>query len=139
MTVLSALLLMLLAGPAPKAEVRPGWVGLTVTSQRNEQEQWLVVEAMAPGGPAERAGFRKDDVITRIDGKPLRFADDMALLDFLGRIKPGQKIRWTVRRDGTVAERDLVAAAMSDAVYERWKANVILARQAAEAAKSQHQ
>jgi S1-C subfamily serine protease len=135
MNVLAALLMMFLAGPAPKAEVRPGWVGLTVTSQRNEQEQWLVVEGMAPGGPAERAGFRKDDVIARIDGKPLRFQDDLALLDFLGRIKPGQKIRWTVRRDEKVAERELVAARMPDAVYERWKANVLLARQAAEAAK----
>jgi S1-C subfamily serine protease len=129
---------MLLAGPVPKAEARPGWVGLTVTSQRNEQEQWLVVEAMAPGGPAERAGFRKYDVITRIDGKPLRFQDDLALLYFLGRIRPGQKISWTVKRDDVVAERVLAAAPMPDAVYERWKANVLLARQAAEAAKSQH-
>jgi len=121
-------LMLLLVFAAPRA--RPGWLGLGFTAHRNDREQWLVVRIVIPGGPAEQAGLRVDDVITRIDGKPLAFRDNVDLLEYLGRIAPRQRVTFTISSRGRSTTREVVAIEMTDAYYERWRLNLDLARRA---------
>lgn len=56
--------------------VRRAWTGLDVQGPEGMQN-WksrggVVVEAVAPGGPAARAGMRPGDVLVRANGRPLR-------------------------------------------------------------------
>ncbi|MBU6477106.1 MAG: PDZ domain-containing protein [Xanthomonadaceae bacterium] len=49
------------------ADSRRGMFGMAVMST----DKGLRVDAVTPGGPAERAGIKAGDTITRIDGKPV--------------------------------------------------------------------
>ncbi|HEX8252327.1 MAG TPA: PDZ domain-containing protein [Thermoanaerobaculia bacterium] len=119
------------------ADTRPGWLGLGFTYHVEGDERWLHVRRLAPGGPAERAGIAVDDVITRIDGNAPRFRDDVALMEFLGRIKPGQKVVLSVIHEQRPRDVTLRAIPMSDESFARWREGLELARKkrAARAAK----
>ncbi|HYO76629.1 MAG TPA: PDZ domain-containing protein [Thermoanaerobaculia bacterium] len=110
------------------AEPRPGWLGLGFTYHVDGNERWLHVRRLAPGGPAQRAGIAVDDVITRIDGRAPRFDDDVALMEFLGRIKPGQKVVLSVIHEQRPTDVTLRAVVMSDESYARWREGLELAR-----------
>ena len=49
--------------------------------------------------PAEAAGLRKDDVVTKVDGKPV--TDGIALIVAIRTHQPGDTIEFTVMRDGS--------------------------------------
>jgi len=51
------------------------------------------------GGPAEKAGLKAGDVITKIDGKPINTAEEL-LVDIKSH-QPGQTIQVTYRRGGS--------------------------------------
>lgn len=76
--------------------------GCDVQSGENELPRWsfeenprlIMVEA---GTPADRAGLREGDELIRIDGIPLRSADGGRRF---GAVRPGERVRWTYRRDG---------------------------------------
>lgn len=108
--------------------VRPGWLGLGFTSHREGKEQWLVVRFVVPGSPAERAGFQPNDVVTRIDGKPLAFRDDFDLLQSLGRFQPGQRIRFTILVRQQRLTREVIAVPMTEEQFRRYTLNVEVAR-----------
>lgn len=110
---------------------RPGWFGLGFTHHMQDDEQWLVVRAVAPGGPAAKAGLALGDVVTAINGKPIRFKDTVALLEAVGTIGPNERVRFQVIRGGRKLTLTLTTAPMSDAQFERWKANLEIERRAA--------
>ncbi|MGH8191221.1 MAG: PDZ domain-containing protein, partial [Rhodanobacteraceae bacterium] len=74
------------------ANDKRGMLGIAASRGRDG----LRVEAVTPGGPAERAGLQTGDVITAIDGKRLSPNDSYALAD----LQPGKTARLTVIRDG---------------------------------------
>lgn len=103
-------------------EDRPGWVGMGITPTPGQKRPaWLHVRHIAKDGPAEAAGMQSQDVITHIDGKPVAFTSDAQVLQFFGSLKPQQKVKFTVRRTTGEKVVTVVAAPMSDAMYERWK------------------
>lgn len=116
-----ALLLVLLAA-------RPGWLGLGFTHHTQDREQWVVVRAVAPGGPAEKAGLQQGDVITTINDKRIDAKDTVALLEKLGTIRAGEKVRLGIVRGEKKLTVVLVPAPMTDEQFERWKANLELER-----------
>ncbi|MBM4107274.1 MAG: Do family serine endopeptidase [Phycisphaerae bacterium] len=86
--------------------VARGWLGVNVVdlSPReggNGKRQGLRVEFVAPGSPAEKAGLRPGDVVTRVQGRPVegsaKFRTSIAL------IPPDTDVTIDVLRNGEAA------------------------------------
>jgi putative serine protease PepD len=63
------------------------------------------ITTIVAGGPADKAGLKKGDVITSFDGKTIGSADDLTAAVF--QAKPGQKVSVTVTRNGTTQHLSL--------------------------------
>jgi serine protease Do len=75
----------------------------------------VLVQQVQPGGPAEKAGLKPGDIITAIDGRPIKDGDD--LVREIASRRPGSSIRLGYQRDGkpadarvTIGDRDKVFA-----------------------------
>jgi serine protease Do len=83
--------------------VRRPWIGVRLEAPRTDNPRELImrgatVAAVTPGSPAERAGLRQGDVITRVRTRTVhnRFDWDAALLD----LRVGEQVPLVVRRGG---------------------------------------
>ncbi|HST28603.1 MAG TPA: PDZ domain-containing protein [Rudaea sp.] len=74
-----------------------GMIGLVLSPDK----QGLRVDAITPGGPADKAGVHDGDVLTAIDGKKLAGEDAG---DALHDLKIGQGVKLTVLHDGKSRE-----------------------------------
>jgi len=103
-----------LAG-AMEAILPRGWLGLglschcTVQAQR-EGPRWTFyepprIEAIDGEGPAAASGVRPGDLLVAVDGHPL--TDEAGAAAF-SSLRPGQRVRLTVRRDGVDRKVELV-------------------------------
>lgn len=93
----------------PQAQGGPGvYFGMEVDCgdcgwrQENGDWRWhasepLRVSAVVPGAPAQRAGIRAGDVLLRIDGRPFTTP---GAGHFSAGLRPGQSVRFEVRRGG---------------------------------------
>jgi serine protease Do len=79
----------------------------------------VLVQQVQPGGPADKAGLKPGDIITQVDGRPIKDGDD--LVNEIASRKPGSSIRLGFVRDGkptdttvTVGDRDKVFAEMNN-------------------------
>jgi len=84
--------------------VRRPWIGVRLDEPRTNNPRELIargatVAAVTPGSPAERAGLRRGDVITRVRSRTVRnrFDWDAALLD----LRVGEQVPLVLRRDGS--------------------------------------
>lgn len=57
-----------------------------------------VINNVDPDSPADKAGLKRYDVITEVDGKPVKDGGDLQFK--IAEIKPGTKIDLTIIRDG---------------------------------------
>ncbi len=89
---------------------------------------WLFVRQIVPGGPADRAGLKTQDVITLINGKRISFIDELAALNFFSGIRPGQRVLLGVVRGRTVQTVTIVAAGAPPYMVERRRINEEVAK-----------
>jgi len=68
------------------------------TAIMNDVPQGAYVVEVVSGSPAEEAGVKVDDIITKIDDKKLD--SDSALADIIASKKPGDKVSLDIWRDG---------------------------------------
>jgi serine protease Do len=75
----------------------------------------VLVQQVQPSGPADKAGLKPGDIITTIDGRPIKDGDD--LVNEIASRRPGSTIRLGFMRDGkpedatvTIGDRDKVFA-----------------------------
>jgi Do/DeqQ family serine protease len=78
--------------------------------------QGAVVAQVIPDSPAEEAGVREGDVVTAIDGKPVKGAAD--LRNEVGLLRPGRTVALTVLRNGGQLEIDVMITAQEAQVIE---------------------
>jgi S1-C subfamily serine protease len=121
-------LLLAIAAMASEKVSRPGWLGIGLTHHIKGSEQWLLVRLVLPDGPGAAAGIHPGDVITAIDGKPLRFRDSVEMLELLGRNRPGDRIKVSLMRGQQKTAAVIVTTPMSDEQYARWQLNLEMAR-----------
>ena len=79
----------------------------------------VLVQQVQPGGPADKAGLKAEDIIVTIDGRPIKDGDD--LVNEIASRKPGSTIRLGYIRDGkqqdttvTIGDRDKVFADLNN-------------------------
>ncbi len=79
----------------------------------------VLVQQVQPGGPADKGGLKPGDIITQIDGRPIKDGDD--LVNEIASRRPGSSIRLGFIRDGkptdatvTVGDRDKVFAELNN-------------------------
>ncbi|MFI5371532.1 MAG: PDZ domain-containing protein [Candidatus Eisenbacteria bacterium] len=75
--------------------------------------EYPTIYRVDPGSPAERAGLQRGDVLTQLDGMSLLTPEGGRRF---GAVKPGQRVRWTYRRDGRPATAVAVAEARPGAL-----------------------
>ncbi len=73
-----------------------------------------IVQAILPKSPADKAGVKKGDAITHVDGKPIKTRKELSAA--LRRLRAGTKVQLTLLRDGkkieqTITLKHLVTAA----------------------------
>jgi len=71
---------------------------------------------VAPGSPADRAGLKTGDRITHINGVSILAPEGSRRF---GAVRPGQRIRLTVLRNGTPITRELMLAERPRPSYDR--------------------
>jgi S1-C subfamily serine protease len=88
-----------LPGPRPRGAM----LGINIGGSTDRAEG-VEVMGVSPSGPAQSAGLKQGDVITAIDGKPLRRAGERSagrqLVDHLRGVQPGQTVKIDYLRDG---------------------------------------
>ena len=68
---------------------------------QDEDSKECKLARVTEGSPAEKAGLKAGDIITKFDGKTIKNYDD--LLDVLKKKKPGEEVEVIVDREGEIA------------------------------------
>lgn len=126
----AALLVLALITNTPSVPC-PGWLGLGFLYHpptRGRADGWIYVQRLAPGGPAERAGLFPGDVITAIDGQPIRYVNELSLLQRLSRITGGTVVHMTFRRGIRTGAVGVTASVASKAQCAAWRQSFEMAR-----------
>jgi serine protease Do len=91
-----------------KGRVVRGKIGVTVSANpisdeekdafKLKEKKGALVNSVEPGGPAERAGIRKYDVIVEVNGEKINDSNDLKFK--VADITPGKKVNIKVVREG---------------------------------------
>ncbi|HLR51217.1 MAG TPA: Do family serine endopeptidase [Candidatus Sphingobacterium stercoripullorum] len=100
--------------------VNRGYIGITFNELNTDvakeleinESIGLYVQEVLKDGAAEQSGLKKGDVITKIDGKTIYASPD--LQERVARLRPGDKIRLTYKRDGKERNVDVTLKPSSD-------------------------
>jgi serine protease DegS len=101
-------------------EVIRGWLGVRVEPVRrvdNDTAQALVVAAVSEGSPAQKAGVELNDIITHIDGEPVK--DGRLTMHRIALLRPGDKISVTVQRNLQSIELQAVIGSLRQSGVDR--------------------
>lgn len=108
------------------ADSKRGMLGIAASAE----DHGLHVNAVTPGGPAERAGLKAGDTITTVDGKPVG-SFDAPSETALRTVEAGKPVKLGITRDGKTLHVDVTPERMQPG---DWQATVRAAQRAAEEA-----
>ena len=101
-----------------KGFVERGWMGLSVKPvDKINRDSGALVTWVVEGSPAEQAGLKAGDIITNIDGEPIRirsFEEIPPLLKRMADIKPGSPAPIDWERDGKPMHGTLVSEPLEE-------------------------
>ncbi|NLE00468.1 MAG: Do family serine endopeptidase [Fibrobacter sp.] len=97
-----------------KGTVERGWIGVSIQDLDQNVRSALnlgslngvLVADVVKGAAAEKAGVKRGDIITSIDGKDVKSAND--LRNLVAAISPDKKVVLKVFRDGKAVSMDIV-------------------------------
>jgi Do/DeqQ family serine protease len=102
-------------------KVTRAWLGVSITTLREDVdlrdlavgvEDGVVVRQFVPGGPAEKSDLQLADIITSVDGKQVKSADE--LKRSLRFKSAGDNVKIGLMRDGEAKEIDVKTGAFPD-------------------------
>ena len=104
-----------------KGRLERAWLGVQIQPVTDDIAQSIglqdakgaIVTAPQDGSPAEQAGLKTGDVITKVDGKVIADARDLARV--IGNMAPDTKADLTVVRDGHEKSMRITLGTMQDA------------------------
>jgi serine protease Do len=79
-------------------QVNRGWLGISMVPDEADQSDGVVVDGVLVNGPADAAGLRRGDVITRFNGQDVSSTRTLARL--VGALDAGDKVEIEIMRDG---------------------------------------
>ena len=124
------LALILLIATAAVAAPKP-WLGLGMKLRTDVTGGKFLYVAHAPeDAPAYRSGVRDGDLITAIDGKPVRFRDDLEVLEFTTALRPGRMLKLHVVRGGKPRELRVRVGELPAQYEPMWEESLRRAREA---------
>jgi serine protease Do len=109
-----------------EGEVTRGWLGVTIQDLKGDLAEYYGVEGksgvmvadVVPGDPADKAGIKPKDVITKVNGEKVTSSRD--LTNLAAMLEVGQTAEVTISRDGKqktlevkIGKRPLTMAAAS--------------------------
>lgn len=71
-------------------------------------------DTVIDGGPADKAGMKEGDIITKVDGTDINERSSLASL--LGQHQPGDKVKFTINRDGKTESITVTLEAMPNSL-----------------------
>jgi serine protease Do len=77
-----------------------------------QNDEGVLVASVEPGSPAEKAGIRTGDVITRFDGRPIESGRELSRA--VAAMRPGTETPFTVLRDGRAQDLTIAVGRRSD-------------------------
>lgn len=103
-------------------------LGIYVDNSRpqDSDKYGALVSAVTPGGPADKAGIRSGDIITKVDGKSLAAASSgksattdeslpgMRLIEIVTKLQPGKPVAVEYRRDAALHTVKITPAEEAD-------------------------
>ena len=95
-----------------------GWVGVEL--EENESTGGYTVMKVISGSPAETAGIQPGDVLYALNGVRISQDNHEALVKAKKDWKPGQSVKYTIKRNGADREVNLTLAPMPADVLARW-------------------
>jgi len=109
--------------PAPPVFLPAGWFGFGITCDDcgwrggNGEGHFYFgespeIESVEPGSPADRAGLRRGDRLTHVDGMALSSAQGARRFR---SIRPGEAVTWRYQRGSRTADARITAARRPDA------------------------
>ena len=106
-------------------QVHRGMIGVTIQPVTSDiasslglsQVRGALVNSVTPGSPAEKAGIRRGDVITAVNGSAIKDSND--LRNDVAQMAPGSTVKLTVVRDGKEQSLDVTLAERKAAETER--------------------
>jgi serine protease Do len=115
----------------PAAKAARGWLGITIQTvdpsladaMELKSEHGALVTSVTKGGPGDRAGLRRGDVILRLDDAPIR--DASGLLGAVATVKPGKEADLTFQRGIKTREVSILIGLRPDAGGEDEKDPVV--------------
>ena len=72
----------------------------------------VLVTDLSPDGPAAKAGLKREDIITGINGKPITSKDDLRLI--IAQTAPGTKVTVNYLRDGKAQSAEVTLGTLAD-------------------------
>jgi S1-C subfamily serine protease len=89
---------------APRG-AQPGYLGV-LADDRGEEGRGIRIRELLPGGPAADGGLQVGDLLTAINGRPIRTMDDM--IQTLAPVPAGQRVEFQVNRSGATQKISVV-------------------------------
>jgi serine protease Do len=104
---------MVVAQLKERGHVTRGWMGVQVQPVTKDiadslglkQAQGALVAEPQPGSPAAKAGIKAGDVITAVNGTPIRDSRDLAR--HVAQLAPGSSVKFDIVRDGEAKSMSL--------------------------------
>ncbi len=94
-----------------------GWLGVEIDTDR---DTGYLVKKIFDDSPAQAAGFQPGDVMYALNGVVISKANKEKLTAARGDWKPGQAVKYTIKRDGADREVSLTLAPVPADVMARW-------------------
>lgn len=123
MTMRKPIAVVLLLGAALSASAaRPHWIGLSFNYRVDGSTRWLQLCAVAPDGPASRAGLQKGDLITHVGGKAITFRNAREVIEYFAA--SGRRVKLRVARGARTFDTFLQPVPMTEEQARVYQSNL---------------
>ena len=95
-----------------------GWVGIEMDDEGGMDK--MVVTKVVEESPAERAGFKKGDVLVAVNGVTFAEENQKQIKDVQYAMKPGAEFTYTVARSGKKIDLEVELGNIPDNVMAQW-------------------